>query len=163
SPPNPDEPDRGPGYSAVMGLGFIGLPPKVQLLGGWAPGMLYRHLPEGVGYELPKNADLVLQVHYHRTGKVERDRTRLGLYFAKKPVTRPHRVLPLPGLFTIIPAGKDNYKVEGRIWTGQELTLYSVMPHMHFLGKSIQATMTLPDGTTKQLVWIKEWDYNWQE
>jgi hypothetical protein len=161
--PNPDDPDRGPGYSALMGLGFIALPPKVQLIGGWAPGMLYRHLPEGVGFELPKNADLLLQIHYHRTGKVERDRTRIGLHFAKKPVTRPHRVLPLPGLFAIIPAGKDNFKVEGRIWTGQDLTLYSLMPHMHFLGKNIRATLTFPDGTTKQLIWIKEWDYDWQE
>src|SRR5262249_54897489 len=93
----------------------------------------------------------------------ERDRTRIGLYLAKKPNNRPYRILPLPGLLTIIPAGKDNYKVEGRIWVAQDLTLYSLMPHMHFLGKSIRATMTLPDGTTKELVWIKEWDYNWQE
>jgi hypothetical protein len=37
------------------------------------------------------------------------------------------------------------------------------MPHMHLLGKEIKVTMTLPDGVAKPLIWIKDWDYNWQE
>jgi peroxiredoxin len=159
----PDEPDQGPGYSTVMGLGFIALPPKVMLLGGWAPGLLPRPLPEGVGYRVPKGADILVQIHYHRTGKVERDRTRVGLHFAKKPVTRPLQILGAPGLFAMIPAREPHYKIEGRIWMTQDITIYSVMPHMHLLGKDIKATLTLPDGTVKPLVWIPDWDFNWQE
>ena len=41
--------------------------------------------------------------------------------------------------------------------------MHSVMPHMHLLGKSIKVTMTPPDGKTKTLVDINDWDYNWQE
>src|SRR5262249_27329659 len=116
-----------------------------------------------VGYRLPKGADVVLQVHYHRTGKEERDRTRLGLYFAQKAVARPHLIMAVPGFFTSIPAGADHYKVTGRIWIDQDITLYSVMPHMHLLGKEIKTTMLLPDGSRQPLVSIKDWDYNWQE
>ena len=51
--------------------------------------MVPRHLPEGTGYLLPKGADVVLQLHYHRTGRVEKDRTTMGIYFAKKRENRP--------------------------------------------------------------------------
>jgi peroxiredoxin len=160
---NADEQDRGPGYSATMGLGFLALPPKVILLSGWAPGMLYRPMPEGVGYRLPRGADVLLQIHYHRTGREEHDRTRIGLYFARKPVDKPVHILPAPGLFTMIPPGQDRYKVEGRIWIDQDIVIHYLMPHMHLLGKEIKATVTRPDGQMQTLVWIKDWDFNWQE
>jgi len=124
-----------------------------------------RRLPDGVGYYLPKGSDIVLQVHYHRTGKIERDRTRIGLYFAKKPVTHRFQTTVITGRFPLfgIPAGKEQYKIEGEMWIDRDITLYTVMPHMHLLGKSIKATMTLPDGASKTLVSITDWDYNWQE
>jgi mono/diheme cytochrome c family protein len=159
----PEDQDHGPGYTVAMGAGF----PLIDGgLGGWAPGNLLRHLPDGVGYFLPKESDIIVQVHYHRTGKVERDRVRIGLHFAKKPVT--HRYLPviLAGLLPFqgkIPAGAERHRVQGQVWVNEDVTLHSVMPHMHLLGREIKATMTLPDGTTRQLIAIKDWDYNWQE
>ena len=77
--------DHGPGYSRRMGVGFL---PRGGI-GGWAPGQVPHYLPEGVGYYVPKGSDVVMQVHYHRTGRVEKDRTRLGLYFAKQPADKP--------------------------------------------------------------------------
>ena len=159
----PDERDEGPGYSALMGLGFLALPPRVLLLSGWAPGMQYQMLPDGMGYRVPKGSDFVVQIHYHRTGRVERDRTRVGLYFAKKPVKRSHTVTAIPGLFTMIPAGRERFKVGGGFWVNEDFDICSVMPHMHLLGREIKATLTFPDGTTKTLIWIKDWDFNWQE
>jgi tetratricopeptide (TPR) repeat protein len=38
----------------------------------------------------------------------------------------------------------------------------AVYPHAHYIGKDLQALATLPDGTKKPLVWIKDWDLNWQ-
>ncbi len=155
----PDEQDFGPGYTVQMGVGFF---PPSGGLGGWAPGQVPRHLPDGVGYLLPKNADVVLQVHYHRTGKVEKDQTKIGLYFAKKPVT--HQFQPsVISAFPTIPAGAANHRVHGQMWIDRDITLYTVMPHMHLLGKEIKATMTTPDGQTRDLISIKDWDYNWQE
>ena len=88
-----DAADRGPGYSVGMGLGFTPLPqrdrpdvPPIGAMGGWAPGQQPVRLPAGTGYFLPKGADVVIQTHYHRTGKPESDRIRIGLYLAKKPV-----------------------------------------------------------------------------
>ena len=151
--------DRGPGYTVAMGFGF---PPQGGM-GGWAPGQMPRFLPEGTGYFLPKGADIVMQVHYHRVGKAEEDRTVIGIHFAKKPVDRRFQSLALPGRFRTIPAGENHYVVKGMIWVNQDCVLYTVLPHMHMLGREIKVTMTEPDGKSQQLVTILDWDYNWQE
>ncbi|GIW80469.1 MAG: thioredoxin family protein [Gemmatales bacterium] len=151
--------DSGPGYSATMGIGFF---PK-GTLSGWAPGQVPRHLPDGTGYFLPKGSDVVMQVHYHRTGRIEKDRTRIGLYFAKKPVSQRVWGLVIPGRFLFIPAGDHHYRVTGSMWVQQDCQLHFVTPHMHLLGKSIKVTMVPEDGVPQTLIDIPEWDYNWQE
>src|SRR5262249_24579264 len=81
--------DYGPGYSVAMGVGFTPDPGKFGGLGGWAPGQRARYLPEGYGYLLPEGSDVVVQVHYHRNGRSEKDRTQIGLYFAKDKAMKP--------------------------------------------------------------------------
>lgn len=158
---NPDDPDRGPGYPVNMGFGFF--PDVTGILGGWAPGMLPKKLPDGVGQRLPKGADLCLQFHFHRTGKEERDRTKVGLYFAKKPVTERFMSIPVAGLFWAIPAGAKEYKVDSSWRTTEDVTVYRLIPHMHLLGKDVELLATRPGGKEETLIRVPEWDYNWQE
>jgi peroxiredoxin len=155
--------DRGPGYSAAMGLGFRAGAGEVGGLGGWAPGNVAHHLPAGYGYALPKGSDIIVQVHYHRNGRVEKDRTSIGLYFAKDGKPKPWKGMVLPGRFLIIPAGQERFRVTGKLEVLQECKLYSVMPHMHMLGREIKVTLTPPDGEPTTLIAIKDWEYNWQE
>jgi thiol-disulfide isomerase/thioredoxin len=156
---SPDEQDHGPGYSVSMGVGFI----PQGALGGWAPGQMSRTLPAGTGYHLPRGSDVVVQVHYHRDGRVEKDRVSIGLYFAKQPVKYPFKGAVIPGRFLAIPAGDSSYAVKGAIEVEQDITLHSVMPHMHMLGRAIKVTLTPPAGEARTLIAIKDWDYNWQE
>ena len=153
--------DRGPGYEVNMGWGFV--PDRNGMLGGWAPGLLPKKLPEGVGQKLPKGADVCVQFHYHRTGKEEKDRTRIGLYFAKKPVDLNYRSIPIPGVFLAIPANDKAFQVENSWRLSEDVTLYRMMPHMHLLGQNIQLTAKSPDGKETTLIDIPHWDYNWQE
>jgi len=167
-----DEYDRGPGYSMAMGVGFR----PDGGLSGWAPGQLAHRLPEGYGWLLPKGSDVVMQVHYHRDGRVEKDRTQIGLYFAKKSEGMKRfkggiiagqfptvRLFPsFPG-FPGIPAGEEHCKVSGQLSVLEDCTLHSVMPHMHLVGKEIKVTWKPKEGEAKTLLAIKEWDYNWQE
>jgi len=152
--------DQGPGYSSRMGPGLY--PPSGEM-SGWAPGISPNRLPEGVGYFLPKEADVILQVHYHRTGRVEKDRPQLGLYFARKPVERSMQPVIVTGRFLTIPAGAKNYGVKGDLWLAEDCLLHSVTPHMHLLGKSIRVTLTPPGGQPLTVVGISAWDYDWQE
>ncbi len=162
--------DIGPGYSMSMGVGFV---PQGGL-GGWAPGLMPRYLPEGVGYYIPKGADVVMQVHYHRDGRVETDKTQVGLYFRKTKVDHPLQGGAAAGqgskfgpgpirLFFSIPAGEPNFKLQGQTFATADFTLLGFTPHMHQLGKSIRLTMTPPGESPKTLIGISDWDYNWQE
>jgi thiol-disulfide isomerase/thioredoxin len=155
--------DRGPGYSSDMGLGFVPKSGEVGGLGGWAPGQMARHLPNGYGYFLPAGSDVVLQLHYHRDGRVEKDRTCIGLYFARGGKTKRWKGMIIQGRFLVVPANNDHYRVTGGLEVLQECRLYSVMPHMHMLGREIKVTLTPPAGRPTTLVAIKDWDYNWQE
>jgi len=157
--------DHGPGYSSSMGVGFRGPAGTFGGMGGWAPGQMPRFLPKGAGYFLPKNADLVVQTHYHRDGKEEKDRLQIGLYFAKEKIDMPYQALVVSGFspFQFIPAGKGDYKSKGSGIVNADCTIHSVMPHMHLLGKNVKVTLTTPEGSTRTLVKIDDWDYNWQE
>jgi peroxiredoxin len=152
--------DRGPGYSVGMGVGFL---PQGGM-GGWAPGQLPQQLPEGYGFRLPKGSDVVVQVHYHRNGRVERDRLQIGLYFAKKTDgMKGYKTGVLAGRLLAIPPGDANFKVTGSTSVSQDCVLHSIMPHMHLLGRQIKVTMKPTDGPKSTLLQIDAWDYNWQE
>lgn len=168
-----NELDSGPGYTSAMGIGFTSLTGGTGGIGGWTPGLRGFKLPEGTGYFMPKGSDIVVQMHYHRNGKQEKDRTKIGLYFAKnEKVLKRLNILVVPGLvsptkdfekFETIPAGEAKFVVRGRVVTEQDCTIYSILPHMHQLGKNVKVTMTPPGGKERMLVNIPDWDYNWQE
>jgi peroxiredoxin len=155
--------DHGPGYSVSPAVAFFpGFLPDGGI-GGWSPGMVLRHLPEEAGNFLPKGADIVLQVHYHRSGRAERDRTQLGLYYCRKPVKGRMQGLSVPAQFLRVPAGDGRYRVTGSIRVRQKCRLIEIMPHMHMLGHHIRVHMTRPGEPKRTLVAIDDWDFNWQE
>ena len=47
-----------------------------------------RYAPEGSGYLLPAGADVLIQIHYHKSGKVETDATTIGLYLSSEPLPK---------------------------------------------------------------------------
>lgn len=160
-----DAKDPGPGYSTSAGFpGFL----PAGGLGGWAPGNLPRKLPEGVAKVLPSKARLVVQVHYHPSGKAEEDQTEIGIYFNKEKVTRVVRVIPVmpfggPWSGMRLPAGDDNAEVRCTITLPRDGMALNVTPHMHLLGKDMALTATLPDGEVLPLLKLRRWDFNWQE
>jgi len=157
--------DRGAGYVSPMALELLpsSLFGSWPIVGVWTPGFVPGHLPEGTGYHVPKGSDLVMQLHYHRSGRVEKDRTSIGLYFAKKPQVRSIEGFAIAAPLLYVPAGTDRFKVRGRAYAQQDMVLHAAFPHMHLIGKEMKVTMTPPDGPTTTLIEIKAWDFNWQE
>lgn len=154
-----DAADPGLGYSCFSG-------PGVEIhgdLGGWAPGNEPSRLPDGIGRIMPKGADVVMQVHYHPSGKVETDRTRIGLYFAKTPIKQALHWSAAVNFGLKIPAGDPNFRSECHWPVPVDCTAIAVTPHMHMIGHDMTMTLTLPDGkTTIPLVKISDWDFGWQ-
>lgn len=136
---------------------------QVVYINGWLPGMTPNVLPKGTGALLPKGKDVVLLMHYYRTGKVEQDRSKIGLYFLDEP--NPIRVYTKDiskRKFTI-PAGEQRYELKPRGTLPEDIYLVSIIPHMHFLGSEMKVTAILPTHEEIPLVWIKNWDFNWQD
>jgi hypothetical protein len=169
-----DQADPKPGYKTFVGYGRLpsGLPflPSGNL-GGWAPGKMPVHLPKGVGRYLPAHSDVLLQIHYHKSGKPETDASQIGLYFAKGPIQKQLKggmvLPPRPGLLARpdlkIPSGNDNYEVKGSWKGGYDAHLLAVIPHMHWLGKDFLLQVVLPDGARQTLLKVDHWDFNWQD
>ncbi len=160
-----DAADPKEGYATSAG--FPGFFPTGSM-GGWAPGNQGRTLPTGMAKILPKGASIVMQVHYHRTGKPETDRTQIGLHFAKPPVTRLVRsvpVMPFGARWSgmTIPANAEHHEVRATYELPADSLAVTITPHMHLLGKEMQVTATLPDGTLVPMIQINNWDFNWQE
>ena len=151
-----DEADPEPGFS---GFGFI----PSGAIGGWAVGTLPQPLPEGTAMKLPKNSDLVVQMHYHPSGKPETDRSSVGVYFAKTPIKKQVAGFPIFGFRLQWPANDDHIKTTGRYRVPVDVHAIDVFPHMHMLGKEFKLTATLPDGTVVPLIQIDDWDFNWQQ
>ena len=132
-------------------------------LGGWAPGLRPSVLPKGVGYLLPKGADIVLQVHYYRTGHTERDQSRVGLYFSKTPETTPLEIGMAINDKFVIPAGEAKYPVKASRQVKKDSYLLATMPHMHLLGRDMRIIAKPPTGDPIDIIWIQDWDFNWQD
>lgn len=167
-----DAADPSPGYVTSGGWpGYI----APGALGGWAPGLKTTPLPEGVARIIPKGSNIVLQMHYHKSGRPESDLTKIGLYFAKEKPKRllrdiaitPLSALPmlqsLPIVAGKIPAGEAEFTVRQSLYVPEDIQLITARPHMHLIGKEMKVTAHLPDGTVKPLIYIRNWDFNWQE
>jgi tetratricopeptide (TPR) repeat protein len=61
-----------------------------------------------------------------------------------------------------IPAGEKHFVVSDELTLPIDVDLLAIYPHAHYLGKDLQATATLPDGSTNTLIHIPQWDLNWQ-
>jgi hypothetical protein len=110
---------------------------------------------------LEKGTDVVVQIHYHPSGKVEKDQSSLGLRFSGPPTKGVATMLMLNTNF-YIPAGATDYWVKASLTMPREGDLFAISPHAHYLGKEMKVNAHLPDGTVKPLIYIKDWDFNWQ-
>ena len=84
-----DAQDATPGYHSVGGFGD-GVPLR-GFLPIWTPGSRPRYAPEDSGYMLPAGADVLIQIHYHKSGKTETDATTVGLYLSDEPLPKQVR------------------------------------------------------------------------
>ena len=154
-----DADDPKPGYVSFGGPGFL----PSGALGGWAPGAAPHRLPDGVGKPLEKGSDLVFQMHYHPDGREHADRSSVAIYLAKKPVTQVVAMIPLGTRDIDIPAGESNYVREASMTLPCDATITGITPHMHLLGREMKVTATKTDGAIVPMIWIKDWDFRWQD
>jgi len=152
--------DPAPGYAGGM-VPDAGYPAGYML--GWTPGQRPRPSPDGMPWRLERDSDLVLQLHLQPTGKPERVQASVGLYFTDVAPARAPVGLRL-GSETIEIAPDDPvYVVSDSYIVPVDVDLLAIQPHAHNLGRRIEATVTLPDGASRSLISIEDWDFRWQD
>ena len=154
-----DAKDPAPGYQSFGGPGFF----PTGSLGGWAPGTVPRFLPDGVGRHLKRSSDLVMQIHYHRSGKPETDQSEVGIYFVRKPAARYIGGLTVENWEFKIPAHHMHFGVNADYTLPVDVTFVAAAPHMHLVGRELKVTAHLPSGEQRAMISVKGWDFNWQD
>ena len=164
--------DSAPGYSTRHSFGIKphtgnaedGLP-LVSGIMGYLPGQSATRLPDEADLVIPAHSDILTQFHFHRSGKMETDKSRIGIWLHKD--TEKKRYLAsstfLSGDFTVVPKGLKNFAVKTADPIPIDAWIYMIMPHCHQLGKTIDVTARLP-GTDKDVTLVRcpNWDFNWQ-
>lgn len=164
-----DDRDPGPGYECFGGPGTSFNISSLQsllsagrsMVSGWAPGQRAQFLPDGVGVEIPKGANIIMQVHYFPLARTGPDQTSVGFYFTKEKPERRLYHIPLVNTSFKIPPGAENHQVTAQLPALFDLNIISIYPHMHLLGKEIKVEYNRA-GTKIPLIYIDQWDFNWQ-
>jgi peroxiredoxin len=156
-----DRTEAGAGFSGWFGGPVLELP--YPGIGAWTPGMTARLAPDGVGRVIPRGSDIAIEVHYHPVGKPTSDRSSVGLFFAKKPTTKTMSGYSLSTDRIDIPAGEKRHRIIQSTRLKADVHLYTVVPHAHYLCREFRLAATLPDGTVQALLWITDWDLDWQD
>jgi len=154
-----DAESDGPGYPCFGSPGFL----PVSSLGGWSPGNGRLKMPSGTAIRAPQFADLVIQVHYHPTGKPESDQSAVAVSFASQAPAKKLLDIPLTSKAIDIPAGQAHFKVYDSFELPVDVTLWQIIPHAHFVAREVRAWTTSPTGLRKTILTITDWDFNWQD
>ena len=128
----------------------------------YVPGNNHIIYPDGYAKPLPAGARIKFQIHYTPNGTATRDQVRIGLLFAKQA---PEHVVHVAGIADVllnIPPGATDHPETGSIPVPREVKLLAFMPHMHVRGKAFRYEVVLPDGTTRTLLDVPRYDFNWQ-
>ena len=153
---------------------------------GQAPGKGFESHYPGTAKRILPGMYVQFNMHYQPSGRVEKDRSRLGLWFAKKPVTYEvltkgvsdtifiggkelsetrminGKEVKIRGKIPNIPPNVDNWEISGEVTIKEAITLYAFAPHMHLRGKDIKYTLVWPDGRQQVLLDVPKFDFNWQ-
>jgi len=129
----------------------------------WKPGSLPHVEPDGYAWRLDPHDQLVLNTHFHPSGRSEEVRPTLGLYFTDRPQTHFPLLVQMENDAALdIPAGDRDFLVSDDFRLPMDVDILAVYPHAHYLGKLLEAYATLPDGSRRWLIRIPDWDPNWQ-
>jgi tetratricopeptide (TPR) repeat protein len=158
-----DAREPGPGFSGMdVELESPTFEPDSHFL-FWKPGTAAVEEPRDMAWRVDASTDLVLNLHLQPSGKPEVIQPSVGLYFTDLAPTRFPMLVQLEHDGALdIPAGEPKFAVTDHYDIPVDVEVLGVYPHAHYLGHDVKGWATLPDGRKVWLIWIKDWDLNWQ-
>ena len=150
-------------HPEIPGAGFEGeFTYPTSLVGMWFPGTNPIKLPDGIAIRVPKGACLIMEIHYTTwQPEVVQDKTAIGIRWARTPVYKERVATRVNNEHFVIPAGAKHYEVNATKTFDDEITIYSMAPHMHQFGTDFSAEALLPNGERRCLIDV-EYDFKHQ-
>lgn len=146
------------------------LPERVHSAVNYLPGAFGVSYPKGIGgFFLGSAGAFVLNdIHYGPSRKQTVDSSRLFVYYADAAPQRPtfevmmgtNGVVPVQPPLQV-PAGRIS-RHSSRMTIYSDISVLTVNPHMHLIGKSFKAYALKPNGDTVKLIHIPSWQFRWQ-
>lgn len=136
----------------------------------YLPGSMFTNYPDGIGgYKLAKKGALYLNdLHFGPTAIDDLDSSYFKFYFADKPPVRPVSEFQI-GTLGIVPVEPqlivpaDSVKTfHIKFAVPQDISVLTIVPHMHLIGKKYWAYAVKPSGDTIRIIRINNWDFRWQ-
>ena len=154
-----DEADPLPGYDGLMPRSAEY--PDGHFL-GWTPGQVAPLVAPELAWTLEPGSDLVVQLHLQPSGAVEQVLPEIGFFFSDRPPSRTPTILRLGSQGIDIPPGEARYVIRDAFTLPVDVDLLAVQPHAHYRAREIRGVADLPDGTSRLVMHIKDWDFRWQ-
>jgi hypothetical protein len=154
-----DQADPAPGYEGL--IAHSAAYPDGHFL-GWTPGQVAPLLPSGLAWRLVPGTDLVVELHMQPSGKPESVLPAIGFYFGSDPPTRTPVMVRLGRQSIDIPPGDASYTITDSFVLPVDVEVLAVQPHAHQRARQVAGVATFPDGTTRRLIEIEDWDFRWQ-
>ena len=154
-----DDADPLPGYDGLMPRSAEY--PDGHFL-GWTPGQIAPLVQPELAWTLEPGSDLVVQLHLQPSGAVEEVLPEIGLYFTDRTPEKAPTILRLGSQGIDIPPGEPRYVIRDSYVLPTNVQLLAIQPHAHYRAKEIRGVATLPDGTSRVVMHIKDWDFRWQ-
>lgn len=136
----------------------------------YLPGFIPPNYPREIGgYKLKKNGAFLLNnIHYGPSNKDLIDSSYINVFFRKDPIGRPIResqlgtfgVSKIEPEFIIPPNQVKTFHTQATI--EKTISMLSINPHMHLIGKTFWAFALKTNGDTIPLIKINKWDFKWQ-
>jgi mono/diheme cytochrome c family protein len=145
-------------------------PPNVRgdanigdFLTGYAPGSIPSVWNPGVAKKIPAGATIRFQIHYSKVaGSEQKDRSKIGLIFAKQPPEKMIKSRAASNIYFQIPPGAERHKVTAFWKPSVDITIHSLSPHMHYRGSAMEYKVAYPDGRSETLLNVPKYSFNWQ-
>jgi thioredoxin-like negative regulator of GroEL len=154
-----DDADALPGYDGLMPRSAEY--PDGHFL-GWTPGQVAPLVAPELAWTLEPGSDLVVQLHMQPSGAVEDVLPEIGFYFSHRPPSKTPTILRIGSQGIDIPPGESNYVVRDSYELPVDVQLLAVQPHAHYRAREIRGVARFPDGSSRTVMHIKDWDFRWQ-
>jgi hypothetical protein len=130
---------------------------------GRVPGGTAMVLDEGLGFRIPANSVLVLQIHYTTTGKPESNRMSVGLSYPRVRIDRELKHLQVTTSKFEIPPGAPSHPVTASRTLPSDGFAVGMFAHMHLRGRDMTFTARPADAAPETLLVIPNYHYAWQQ